>query len=588
MAVVFVLLIRTNLPPVAIFTGALALAIVLRLTSIEHGLKGFSNPGVLTIGALLMVSAGVNATGAINIFTERFFRRTHTVSGVYRHILPQVAVGAAFLDNATIVPMMIPNLRDIGWRKQLPASKLFLPLSYAAILGGTVTLIGTPANLVIAGLVGEKLAAGEVSAAMLRELSLFDPARIALPVAIAGIGFIMLFGNRLLPDRVAKESPDNASRRYRAEFRIPQSSPLIGQSIENAGLTQFDGGELIMVSSAGDSLEPSSRKAGLREDDILAFQATAAGLAHLWENYNLVPLHTIKPMETQRHNFQLVEVVAAPTALAIGRRLSELPQIEHPYKMAVVGISRHSEPLSDDISQARIETGDNVVLEVDDSFFFHNRNETEFALIRKLPGFRLKRTDRALVATALTFAMIVTVTAGWLSLLTAALLTAGLMIATGCLDLQTAGGSVNFANLIVLACAIGLEAVVVDTGLSEHITSAVINIGIRNPYIAIATIYCATALLANLISGASAVALIFPIALSLANTLNLEFTPFAITMMTGACPFISPAGTPTNLAVYGPGGYRFHDYVKLGLPLTILSGLLTVFLVPIVFSIGPA
>ena len=299
-------------------------------------------------------------------------------------------------------------------------------------------------------------------------------------------------------------------------------------------------------------------------------------------------MHTIKTMETQRHTHQLVEVVAAPTALAIGRSMSELPLIEHPYKMAVVGISRHSNPLPDDISHARIETGDNVVLEVDDSFFFHNRNETEFALIRKIPGFRLKRTNRALVATALTMAMIITVTAGWLSLLTAALVTVGLMIVTGCLNMHTAGGSINFANLIVLACAIGLEAVVVDTGLSDHISFAVITIGIRNPYLAIATIYSITVLLANLISGASAVALIFPVALSLANTLNLEFTPFAITMMMGACPFISPTGTPTNLSVYGPGGYRFHDYVKLGLPLTILSGLLTVFLVPIVFSIGAA
>ena len=579
----FTLLIKTKLPPVAIFLGALTIAVVLNLTSLKHGLKGFSNPGVLTIGALLMVSAGMNATGAVNFFTEPFFRPSNTVSGTYRNILPPVAAGAAFLDNATIVPMLIPNFRELSLRKQLPASKLFLPLSYAALLGGAITLIGTPANLIIAGLVENRILSPNVNAPFIQELSLFDPAWIGLPVALTGIGFIILFGNRLLPDRKKKNDAAHIRRLYRAEFCIPENSKLIGQTLEQAGLAGFKGAELVMVSVPDRNRKYRYSEVILRKGDFLAYHGTVDGLAHLWKNTHLMPVNTIKPMVTSRHTHQLVEVTAASTALAIGREITQLSVLNHPYKMAVVGMSRHGKPLAGDISHARIEVGDNVVLEVDDSFFYHNRNEAEFALIKKIPGFKLKRTDRAFVATAITFAMVITAAMGWLNLLTAALLAAGLMIITGCLELRTAGSSVNFANLIVLACAVGLESVIVDSGLSEIIVSAVIGFGAPNPHLALATIYVTTVIAANLISGASAVALVFPVALYLAGTLNMIFTPFAVTMMMAACPFITPAATPTNLAVYGPGGYRFRDYIRLGMPLTILSGTLTVLLVPIFY-----
>ena len=582
---VFGLLIKTNLPPVAIFLGALTIAVVLRLTSLEHGLKGFSNQGVLTIGALLMVSAGMNATGAVNFFTEPFFRRTHTVTGAYRNILPPVAAGAAFLDIATIVPMLIPNFRELSLRKQLPASKLFLPLSYAAILGGAITLIGTPANLIITGLVRDKILSSDIPAPMIRELSLFDPAWIGLPVAVAGIGFIILFGNRLLPDRKKKNDTSSIKRLYRAEFCTLENSKLIGQTLEQAGLAGFRGAELVMKLATNGSRQDINGDVVLRKGDILVYHATGEGIAHLWKNDDLIPVNTIKSMVTKRQTHQLVEVTAASTALAIGREISQLSNMNHPYKMAVVGLSRRGKPLEGDIFHTRVEVGDDVVLEVDDSFFYHNRNEVEFALIRKIRGFKLKRTDRAWVATGITMAMIITAAMGWLSLLTAAMLAAGLMIVTGCMTLYTAGGSVNFANLIVLACAVGLESVVVDSGLSETIASKVIGFGAPNPHLALATVYGATALVANLISGASAVALVFPVALSLAGELNMDFTPIAVTMMMGACPFITPTATPTNLSVYAPGAYKFRDYLRLGAPLTMISGVLTVFGVPILYTV---
>jgi di/tricarboxylate transporter len=497
-----------------------------------------------------------------------------------------VAIGSAFLDNATVVPMLIPSLRDLCRRKRLPASKLFLPLSYAAILGGATTLIGTPANLIIAGLVTDRLSKTQLKGSLIQELHLFDPAWIGLPVAIFGIGIIFLLGQRLLPEKNKAIDLPHRHRFYRAEFRLRQSAPLVGQTFQAADLTGFGGAELISFTQTENIEQQSDGNQPLQGGDILAYKITVEDLPHLWKNPDLIPLNTIRKMETRRHTHQFVEVAAAPTASVIGRKVSELSLLNHPYKMAVVAMSRQGRPLELPLQDARIEIGDNVILEVDAAFFHHNRKETEFALIRRVRGFQLQRTDRALTATAITITMVIVAALGWTNLLAAAMLAAGLMLVTGCMDLRTAGQNVNFANLTVLACAVGLEAVVVDSGLSQNLAGLVIGLGVRNPHLALATIFMTTVVAANLISGASAAALVFPVAVSLAGELNLCFTPVAVTMMMGACPFTTPTATPTNLAVYGPGGYRFLDYIRLGVPLTILSGTLTVFLVPIVFNIG--
>jgi len=586
LAAMFALLIKSDLPPVTILVGALTLAVVFGLTSLENGIKGFSNPGVLTIGALLMVSAGMNATGAVGLITDRIFGRTNSVRQTYVKLLPPVAMGSAFLDNATVVPMLIPSLRNLCRRKRLPASKLFLPLSYAAILGGATTLIGTPANLIIAGLVTDRLSNAHLKGSYLQELHLFEPAWIGLPVAIFGIGIIYLLGQRLLPEKNKAVDLPHPLRVYRAEFRLRQNSPLVGQTIQAADLTRFGGAELISFTQADNVEHQSNGNHRLQGGDILAYKITGEDLPHLSKNPDLIPLNTIRKMETRRHTHQLVEVTAASTASVIGRKVSELSLLNHPYKVAVVAMSRQGRPLEHPLQDTRIETGDNVILEVDAAFFHHNRNETEFVLIRRVRGFQLQRTDRALTATAITIAMVIVAALGWTSLLAAAMLAAVFMLVTGCMDLRTAGRNVNFVNLTILACSVGLETVVVDSGLSQNIADLVIGLGVRIPHLALATIYMAMVVAANLISGASAAALVFPVAVSLAGELNLDFTPFAVTMMMGACPFITPTATPTNLAVYGPGGYRFLDYIRLGVPLTILSGTLTVFLVPIVFNVG--
>jgi len=224
------------------------------------------------------------------------------------------------------------------------------------------------------------------------------------------------------------------------------------------------------------------------------------------------------------------------------------------------------------------------VAEVDDSFFFENRNEVEFSMTRRLTRERIQRWEKAAAASLITAGMVVVVALGWMSMLNAALLASGLMMLTGCLSLGSATRSIEVTTLVVIASAIGLEAAVTGTGLSGVIAGGLSAVGGDDPMIALVAVFVGCILMDTLITNVASAAFMFPIALALAGNLGVSFMPFAVTLMVGAsCSFISPMGYQTNLMVYGPGGYKFVDYVRMGVPLSVLVGIVTVFLAPIVF-----
>jgi di/tricarboxylate transporter len=237
--IVLALLMGTKLPPAAVFVGALTASITLDLAPVSASLAGFANEGVLTVGALYMVAAGMYSTGAMTLIGGWLIGRPKTERQVQLRVLPPVALGSAFLNNTPLVAMMIPVIRDVCRSRGLAASKLFIPLSYASILGGTTTLIGTSVNLIIGGLVLEQLARAVSGGPSMRELQMFDPAWVAVPAAVVGIVFIIIVGKWVLPDRSpAVEEARDARRRYGAEFVITKASPLVGQTLEEAGLLE--------------------------------------------------------------------------------------------------------------------------------------------------------------------------------------------------------------------------------------------------------------------------------------------------------------------------------------------------------------
>ncbi len=585
----FGLLIFTKLPPVAVFVGALTLSLTFGLAPVPDLLKGFNNPGVLTIGALFMIAAGMYSTGAISILSDKLIGRPKTVLQAQLKILPSIAFGSAFLNNTPLVAMMIPVIRDLSRSCGLDARKLYIPLSYASILGGTCTLIGTATNLVIAGLITDTLHAESASLPYMEPVSLFGLSVVGVPVTVAGLAFIMLTARWLLPrsPQLTGSAVPRERKYYRIELLVSADGPLVGKTIEEAGLADSEGFRLLCFLRRENKLEfgPGTR---LQAGDFLAYAADIDGAKTLWSTIGLEPLYATRTASPQRHRHHLVEVVVSGQSEFVGQRIGDLNERDREYEIWLVGMAHEGAAMDYPLRDAIIQAGDVALLEVEDRFFYRNRNEIDFAMTKKLRGARIQRTDKAVIASLITLAMITSVTLGWLTMLNAALLAAGAMLLTGCMDLRTAGRSVDFATLVVIASAMGLESAVTASGLSEIIGSFLGHLGGDSVYLALSVVFLGCILMDAMVTNVASAVFMFPIALTIAQGLGVSFMPFAITVMVGAsCSFISPVSYQTNLMVYGPGEYSFSDFVKIGVPLSVVVGVITVVLTPLFFPFHP-
>ena len=317
---------------------------------------------------------------------------------------------------------------------------------------------------------------------------------------------------------------------------------------------------------------------------MLTFYAQADVLPGLWTTLGLVPVFA-SSMRTQRHQHHLVELVISTQAPAIGHRIADLPLPESPYELMLVGISRHGQAPPQPLAELRLEPGDAAIVEVNEAFFYENRRETDFTLTRRLEGYRVQRVDRALIAMAITATMVTVAAFGLMSMLNAALLATAAMLLTGCLTSNRAWRSLDWQTIVVMGAAVGLEAAVTGSGLSAALAKFIAGIGGSSPMLALSVIYVGTIIMTNIITNAAAAAFMFPVALSLANSLGVSFMPFAMILMSAAsCAFINPAAFQTNLMVQGPGGYTFGDFARVGVPLTIIVGAVVLALAPLVYG----
>ena len=585
----FGFLIFTRLPPAAVFVGALTLTITFKLAPLADSLKGFSNPGVLTIGALFMIAAGMYSTGAVSILSEKFIGRPKSTLGAQFKILPHIAFGSAFLNNTPLVAMMIPVIRDLSHSCGLDSKKLFIPLSYASILGGTCTLIGTATNLVINGLINEAIEHNGSDLPHLEQIGMFDLSWVGVPLTIAGLAFLMVFGRWLLPSSPLKGDLQKEMERklFRVELEVDPKGPLVGKTLEDAGLADSDGFSVICYHRSQNVLEFGPGTI-LQPSDLIGFSVDIDGAKFLWATIGLQPLYASKNVKADRHRHHLVEVAVSRRSSFLGQQIGELEQEDREFEVWLVGFARGEAAMNYPLRSAVIQAGDVALLEVKDAFFYRNRNEVEFSMTKKLRGALIQRTDKAMIATLITATMVFSVAFGWMSMLNAALLAAGAMLMTGCMDLRAAGKSVDFATLVVIASAMGLESAVTASGLSDHIGNFLGEIGGNNVYIALAVVFLGCIIMDAMVTNVASAVFMFPIAMTMASGLGVSFMPFVITVMVGAsCSFISPVSYQTNLMVYGPGGYSFGDFVKIGVPLSILVGAITVGLAPVIFPFHP-
>jgi di/tricarboxylate transporter len=587
----FAVLFFTRIPPAAIFLAVLTFCLTFHLAPESALLAGFSNASVVTVATLFVVAAGMYSTGAVNRIIDQLIGLPRTLGVALVKLLGLVSVSSAFLNNTPLVAMMVPVVRDLSRTTRLAASKLYLPVSFASILGGASTLIGTSSNLIIAGMVSEQLALNAPDAPPMRTVGFFDPSYVGVPAALVGLVFIILVGSRLLPSRVTTDGEGSGfSRRYRLELETSASAPLNGRTLQAAGLTSTPSYKVVGWQRS-DGSDVDAGRGVLESGDQLAFDADSDGVASLWSRDGLQPRSELRfpsadPIAgAERFNDALVETVVARVNPAVGRTIGDIPA-ENGFEadMQLIGISRDGQP-TDALVNQELRPGDVVALEVAPAFFYAERRQEQFSLTKRLPGVALARTQRATLALVITAGMVALAASGIMSMLNAALLAVGAMLLTGCISYRAAWKSVELETLVVLASAIGLEAAITASGLSQAIGELMARLAGESPYIALAVVFLGVIVMTNLITNNAAAAFMFPIALAVATTLHVNFMPFVITLMLGTSyAFINPAGYQTNLMVYGPGGYTFGDFARIGVPLTILLGVVVVVLAPIVFG----
>lgn len=568
-------LARTRLRPDLILLAGTITLLVTGVLDTRTALAGFSNEGLMTIAFLFVVAAGLRDSGVSTLGVQRLLGRARTETGAQARIMASASLTSAFLNNTAVVATMLPVIRDWARRNNMAESRLLIPLSYAAILGGTVTLIGTSTNLVVNGLI---VSSGRPS------LGMFDIAWIGVPCLLLGFGYLLLVGRRLLPDRRAEVQSFYDARQYTIELLVQPQSPIEGKTIEEAGLRHLTGAYLMEVHRDDRVLPVVGPDERLRAGDQLVFVGVVESMVDLQAIPGLTPATSqLFKLDAPRHQRALVEAVVSNTCPLVGQTIRE-GRFRTRYAAVVVAVSRNGERIRQKIGDIRLEPGDTLLLEALPNFVEQQRYSRDFYLVSQVEGARPPRTERMWVGVGILAGLLLAVMVLGIPILHAAMLAAAAMILTGCTTEQGARESLDLRLLLAIASAIGLGYGADRSGLAAAVASSFVSASVEHPHLTLLLIYLLASLFTEIITNNAAAVLVFPVAQATALNLGVSPMPFYVAlMMASSASFATPIGYQTNLMIYGPGGYRFGDFVRVGLPLNLLMALLTVLLVPLVW-----
>lgn len=556
--------------------GGLTLLLLTGVLTPAQALAGFANEGMITVGVMYVVAAGLHRTGAVSWLVHSLLGRPQSLNSAQLRLMAPVATFSAFLNNTPVVAIMIPAVKDWAKRNRLPVSKLMMPLSYSAIAGGTCTLIGTSTNLVVNGLlIKESGKAG---------LGLFELAWIGVPVTATVIAGIMIGGRWLLPKHKPMTEQMADARGYTVEMMVDRSGNLVGKTVEEAGLRNLPGLFLIEIDRGGHVLPAVSRLETLEADDRLIFAGVVESVVDLQKIRGLSPAtNQVFKLDTPRSERCLIEAVISDSCPLLGLSIRE-GKFRSYYNAAVIAVARNGVHIRKKIGDIILEQGDTLLLEAQPGFVEQQRNSRDFYLVSRLDDSSPPRHERAVISLLILAAMVMSVTMGWLSILTAAMVAAGLMIISRCTTASHARSAIDWPVLVVIAAAIGIGQALNISGAAGIIATQLLGMSAGEPMLALALVFIATTLLTSIITNNAAAVLMFPIALTSSQELGVSFIPFVITIMVSASlSFATPMGYQTNMMVMAPGGYKFSDYMKIGIPLSIAIGIIVVLFVPIIW-----
>lgn len=604
---VMALLQRRRAPsPDILFLAGLVIVTFCGALTPEQALAGFSNAGVLMVGALFVVAAGLRDTGVLDWVGMKLLGRVDSEHVAMRRIATTVPV-SAFLPNTPVVAMLLPVVVDWCRKRSVSPSRLLIPLSYFSILGGCCTLIGTSTNVVANGLMKSEfneevqraakdpgsVRYGEAFREEIRPMDLFEIGHVGIPCALIGTGFLLMFARRMLPQRQDMVQQLGEHRReYLVEMLVRPECRLCGQTVEAAGLRHLPGLFLIEINRQGDILTPVTPQDSIQAGDRLVFTGVVTTIVDLERIPGLVPAadmaYEFRPNERQQR--RLTEAVLSPTSPLIGSTVRRA-NFRGRYGAAVVAVHRNGQQLQTKIGDIKLDAGDTLLLQTRTDFAETFQNSPDFYLVSSVDGYTAMRHDRAWISALLLVGMI-----GWMAVESvgppswdrftnpaiATIAIAVVMVLTRCLPVSSARNALDLQVLVTIAAALGLGKAIETSGAAKFLAGQLVSAVGENPYLLLIVIYVMALAFTEMLSNSAVVAMLFPIAIQVALAADMSPRPLLIGItLAASLSFLTPLGYQTNLMVMGPGGYRPSDFFRVGWPLTVLVTITALVLIPI-------
>ncbi|MCB2195915.1 MAG: anion permease [Bacteroidetes bacterium] len=544
-------------------------------------LSGLANEQLAVILLLLLLGDIIRQTAVVELLFDRIFKNAKSYRGFLSRMTLIISGFSAFLNNTPLVAVMMPYVNNWCKRNDISPSKFLMPLSFAAILGGCATLIGTSTNLIVNGMVvDQNIIPG------LESLNIFDFAFVGVPMIFIGFLYLLFFGEKLLPAK--KDILDQFSkntREYLVEAEIRKDSQLIGKTIDEAGLRNLKG--LFLVEIIRKSFKISSVKPNviLQEGDLLIFAGITETIAEMVESDLGLRLPSVGMMYKKKQT-EVVEIVISHNSPMINKTVKEI-RFRAKYDAAVIAVHRNGERISGKIGEIEIKAGDVLLLFTGADFVSRSAHTQDFYFISKVKDFQKLESYKIWTLLGGTIGVILLAAFKIVSLFMGLMVLIMVLLALKIANPKELYKAIDYRLALIIAMSLALGTAMIKSGAAELFADSVITMFLPLGKIGLLLgIYLITAVLAAFITNIAAVAILFPISLTMAVNLNLPTMPFILVVsFAAAANFMTPIGYQTNLMVYGPGGYSFKDFFRVGFPLTIIYMIVTITILSIRYLI---